>query len=103
MDLQALEHARAFLKDHIRQEVDFATTDQHQGVPPPPIEKPCLPDTKRVRLPNRSEWTHVAAVDLSDAIARRQSHRRFEPEPIHLDELAFLLWATQGIRKVSVR
>jgi SagB-type dehydrogenase family enzyme len=35
---------------------------------------------------------------LSDAIARRESRRRFLQTPLTLDELAFLLWSTQGVR-----
>lgn len=98
MDAQR-QQAREFLRDHIRQEIDFSTTDQQQGLPPPPIEKPCPRDARRVLLPRKEEWTHVQAVDLADAIAQRQSHRRYGPEALHLDELAFLLWATQGVRK----
>ena len=95
-----LERARYFLKDHIRQEIDFSTTDQSRQVPPPPIEKPCPSEARRVPLPQRADWKHVVAVDLADAIAGRQSHRRYRPAPLHLDELAFLLWATQGVRKI---
>jgi len=98
-DPQRLEQARYFLRDHIRLEIDFSQTDQAQAVAPPPIEKPYPPDAKRVSLPEQSEWDHVGAIDLADAIAGRQSHRRYRPEPLHLDELAFLLWSTQGIRK----
>jgi SagB-type dehydrogenase family enzyme len=38
-------------------------------------------------------------MDLQTAIAGRQSHRRFRPDPLSLEELAFLLWTTQGIRR----
>lgn len=96
---QLIERARYFLKDNIRQEIDFSRTDQAQAVAPPPIEKPCLPDARRVALPAQDEWSHVGSIDLAEAIAGRQSHRRYRREPLHLDELAFLLWSTQGIRK----
>jgi SagB-type dehydrogenase family enzyme len=99
MDPRLLERARYFLKDSVRQEIDFSTTDQSRQVVPPPIQKPCPPDAIRVPLPRRGEWPHVGVVDLADAIAKRESHRRFLPEPIAPDELAFLLWATQGIRR----
>ncbi len=99
MDDEPIQRLRYFLKDHIRQEADFSTTDQNRGVPPPPVQKPCPPAVKRVPLPKPDSWTHLAAVDLRDAIARRESRREFRREPLHLDELAFLLWATQGIRR----
>jgi SagB-type dehydrogenase family enzyme len=37
---------------------------------------------------------------LRDAIGRRESRRTFSDEPLSFDELSFLLWATQGIRKI---
>ena len=91
---------RYFLKDTVRQHTDFSATDQSQGVPAPPIEKPFSPDTRRVVLPARDQWKHVGSMDLAQAIGQRQSQRRYKQDPICLDELAFLLWATQGIRKV---
>ncbi len=39
-----LARGRFFLKDTIRAMVDFTATDQSQGVPPPPIQKPAEPD-----------------------------------------------------------
>ena len=99
MDGRILERARYFLKDSIRQEIDFSTSGQNQGVPAPPIEKPCPPDAERVSLPPRKAWTHVAAVDITVAIGQRTSCRRYTPDALHMDELSFLLWATQGIRK----
>ena len=41
----------------------------------------------------------VVAVALATAIGDRQSRRNFSPEPLTLDELSFLLWATQGVRQ----
>jgi SagB-type dehydrogenase family enzyme len=99
MEEERLESYRAFLKDTIRLAVDFSQTDQHQGVPPPPLEKPFEPRAPRVRLPAPGEWSAIAATDLRAAIAGRQSHRKFRRAPLSLEELAFLLWATQGIRR----
>lgn len=53
-----------------------------------------------MRLPAREEWAGVHAADLVEAIARRESRRRYRRGALGLDELAFLLWATQGVRKV---
>jgi SagB-type dehydrogenase family enzyme len=38
-------------------------------------------------------------IRLDKAIRDRVSHRRFDQAPLQIDELAFLLWATQGIRR----
>jgi len=51
-----------------------------------------------IPLPRREDW-QIPPCDLSDAIARRESRRRFLTEPLTLEELAFLLWSTQGVRK----
>jgi SagB-type dehydrogenase family enzyme len=48
-------------------------------------------------LPDRESWS-IPPCDLQAAIAARESRRRFTAEPLSLDELAFLLWATQGVR-----
>jgi SagB-type dehydrogenase family enzyme len=99
MDEKTLEEFRYFLKDTVRQTVDFTQTDQSRGVPPPPLEKPLAPDTQRIALPGPDDWRHVKAVELVDTMRARESCRRFSDEPVRLDELAFLLWATQGIRR----
>lgn len=96
-----LEQYRYFLKDSIRLIIDFRQTDQNKGVPPPPIEKPFALDSKRIDLVAKNEWQTIASVDVMSAIQNRRSHRLFRPEPLTLEELSFLLWATQGIRRMS--
>lgn len=98
MAKQAHERGRYFLKDSIRLSVDFSSTDQSRGLPAPPIEKPCPPGAARLPLPPVGRWQGIGSIDLTAAIAGRQSHRRFRPEPLTLDELSYLLWATQGVR-----
>lgn len=90
---------REFLKDRIRRMVDWERTDQHRGIPPPPLAKPAPPESRRIDLPPIGEWTGIATIDLESAVSARRSHRRFRKEAMTLDELSFLLWATQGIRR----
>lgn len=90
---------REFLKDTIRQKIDFSQTDQHQGVPLPPLERPFPADAARHDLTPVGKWAAVGAVDLATAMGNRRSHRSFNAEPLTLDELSFLLWATQGVRE----
>ena len=99
MGTERMERSREFLKDHIRQETDFSATEQARGVPPPPIEKPFDPSSRRLDLPGPEQWPNVRPVMLDQAIRDRVSRRRFSQSPVQLDELAFLLWETQGIRK----
>ena len=90
---------RDFLKDTVRGTIDFSRTDQHRGVPPPPLEKPFPAGATRIGLVPRGRW-NVKPCELEAAMANRQSRRSFTREPLGLDELSFLLWATQGIREV---
>lgn len=99
MPERQLDRCREFLKDTIRQQIDFSQTDQHRGVEPPPLEKPFPADARRIGLPPVGQWEGIELVDLATAIGDRQSRRRFSPEPLALDELSFLLWATQGVRE----
>jgi len=96
-----LNQYRYFLKDTVRQKIDFRVTDQRQGKKPPPIEKPYEVDSDRIDLITKDNWQNIASVDLISAIEKRRSHRHFKEEPLTLEELSFLLWATQGIRKKS--
>jgi SagB-type dehydrogenase family enzyme len=93
------ERYRAFLKDSVRLTIDFSTTDQNRGVAPPPIEKAVPADGERVRLVAKDTWRGFSDIDLISAIEGRRSRRSFSPEPLAMEELAFLLWATQGIRQ----
>ena len=94
-----LEQYRYFLKDTLRQKIDFSLTDQRKGIPPPPIEKPYDMKGKRIELVRKDNWHNIADINLISAIQNRESRRHYKEEPLSLEELSFLLWATQGIRK----
>ncbi len=99
MPERPLDRGREFLKDTIRQQIDFSQTDQSRGVRMPPLEKPIPEDAQRHDLTPVATWAEVKPVDVATAIGNRRSHRSFRPEPLALDELSFLLWATQGFRQ----
>ncbi len=92
------ESGRYFLTDRIREEVDFSETAQSRGMRPPPTQKPAPTDAQIVKLPDQDNWS-IPPCDLQTAISKRQSHRRFTAGSLSLDELAFLLWACQGVRE----
>jgi SagB-type dehydrogenase family enzyme len=92
------EQYRYFLKDSLRLTIDFGQTDQNSGIAPPPLEKPYSADSQRIDLAPLHEWRNIFPIDLVSAIENRRSHRQFTREPLTMDELSFLLWATQGIR-----
>ena len=87
---------RKFLKSDRWEEWRKQETDQRKGVPVPPSQKSYPENTPLIDL--------VASVDLTigempviEAIRRRRSRREYIDEFITLEELSFLLWATQGI------
>jgi SagB-type dehydrogenase family enzyme len=94
------EQYRYFLKDTIRKSIDFRNTDQHKGVPAPPVEKPYDSNARRIELSKSDQWTqNIDKKDLFSAMSNRRSRRKFTSNELCVDELAFLLWATQGIRR----
>lgn len=96
---QIFELHRFLLTDLVRQHVDFSQTPQHLHEPAPPLQKPAG-DGPRINLPNGVEaLRQLCTAPVSTAILGRESVRRFAPESLTLDELAALLWATQGVRQ----
>ena len=64
------------------------------------MQKPPPPDAVIYSLVPPAEFT-VGEMPLIKAIGQRRSHRDFTPEPLNLEEISFLLWATQGVREVT--
>jgi len=96
---ERIEAYRLFLKDSIRKKINFAQTDQSRGVDPPPIEKPFSADARRVDLVKPGKWASIPACDLTGAIGNRRSRRAYRRDLLTIEEISFLLWATQGIRQ----
>ncbi len=86
---------RQFLKADLWRDFDRLESDQRRGIPAPPIEKP-LPDGTRLVDLAPPERCTAGQMPLVEAIRRRRSRRVFTAEPLTLEELSFLLWATQG-------
>ena len=74
-------------------------TDQRLGLPQPPLQKAYPPDGMLIDLPSPREVA-LGPTDLFELIERRQSRREYSAEPITLAELSFLLWATQGVKRI---
>ena len=75
------------------------TTDQQKGLPRPKIQKPAPPGALKIELPAPEDFS-IGDVSLKRLIQERRSHRYFSSVPLSLEELSFLLWATQGISQV---
>lgn len=69
--------------------------DKNKGIPMPLGQKPCLPKDKLIDLVSPEQFKFD--IKLIDAIKNRRSQRKFTQDFLTLEELAFLLWATQGV------
>ncbi len=101
MNRSEINKFRYFLKDSVRQTIDFYDTDQNRGVVPPPVQKPYPEGASLIDLVPVSELQNITSLDFIKLIKNRSSQRKFLPVALTLKELSFLLWVTQGIRKVA--
>jgi len=100
MQKSSYDQYRYFLKDSIRKTIDFSKTDQSLGLLPPPIEKPYKSNQDLIPLTPHSSCLDLYKIDLQHAIDNRESRRNYNTKSMSISELSFLLWATQGIRKL---
>ena len=91
---------RRFLKNDLWSEFDELETDQRQQKPRPDVQKPYPEDAELIDLVP-IEDIRVGTAALKDVIQRRKSQRLFTEQYLSLEELSFLLWATQGIREIG--
>jgi SagB-type dehydrogenase family enzyme len=49
----------------------------------------------------RPDHTNLGNMPLAKAIRQRESRRKYTSEALKLEELSFLLWATQGVKSVD--
>jgi SagB-type dehydrogenase family enzyme len=87
---------RQFMKSAFALSV-HKVSDQAKEVPYPPLQKPIpagspsmidLPDPGKVDIPQ---------TDFTSLLKNRQSWRKFSKEPLSLEVLSYLLFATQGL------
>jgi SagB-type dehydrogenase family enzyme len=91
--------ARQFLKADLWEAWDSLSLDQEKGLPHPPVQKPYPPDAQRIGLVPPAEIT-LATASVFEAIHKRESHRNYTSDPISMETLSYLLWATQGVHRV---
>jgi len=94
------EAERQFLKATRWGEWRLNQTDQLRGVAPPPLQKSPDPQAPLVDLVAPEDLA-VGAMPVAEAIRSRRSHRSFNQEPLTIEEVSFLLWATQGVRELA--
>jgi SagB-type dehydrogenase family enzyme len=78
------------------------SSQQNRGLPQPPLEKPFSSEAELLPLPSPSDFDFTN-LGLRKAIENRKTLRKYSEAPLTRKELAFLLWATQGVKEVSNR
>lgn len=92
---------RRFLKANWREWTESGLkTDQQKGVPRPAPQKPFDENAELVDLVSPDEFA-LGDLPLRELIAIRASRRKYTDQALTLEELSFLLWATQGVRSVE--
>lgn len=97
--MKLFEPGRKFLKSDRWEEWRQSETDQKRKAPAPPVQKPYPATAELIDLPAPQTLT-LGQMPLVEALRRRRSRRKFTAEPLSLDELSFLLWATQGVSQM---
>ncbi|MGE5653032.1 MAG: SagB/ThcOx family dehydrogenase [Bacillota bacterium] len=78
---------------------NLEVSDREKKVPRPPFELDPEGTYETIVLPD-PKAQKFADVDVFDAIAKRMSVRDYSSLPMQLSELSFLLWCTQGVKRV---
>lgn len=93
------DQQRSFLRSNFT-EFKTITTDAKKGISQPPKSKPYEVNSKLVDLPMVSENT-LTNENIYTCIKERRSTRFYSDQAISLNELSYLLWATQGITNTN--
>jgi len=98
--MEPLDQRRLFMKSGFyTKEFRAAKSDQVKGLLQPPFEKPADPSALQIDLP-KPDPKVIVKPELFACMTDRRSRRKFTGKPLSLEELSFLLWATQGVREV---
>lgn len=92
-----MNEGRKFLKFSLDEEVNHEPSDQEKHLPQPPLVKAAQYD-EIIKLP--MDFDSFEKKDLTTVIRNRKSSRVYTKENVTLNELSYLLWATQGIRAI---
>ena len=98
--MATIQQLRNFLKAEGWRELDQLDRDQKKGLPAPALQKPFPVNGLRIDLVPPDQF-QIGQMPFLEVVRKRRSRRKFTGEPLSLEELSFLLWATQGIRQVS--
>jgi len=79
---------------------NISDPDQQTGKPQPPYEIPDNARNSMIDLP-KPDSIDFGDYPLRKAIEERRSIRRYSEDSLSLKELSYLLWLTQGVKKIN--
>lgn len=90
---QIMENRKFMRSEFDRDDIE---SDQQKGLPQPPLQKPVPEDAEIFDLP-AVDPTMLTKKEVYTCLKERRSRRKYIAQTISQKELAFLLWATQGV------
>lgn len=97
---ELIEKGRAFTRGYLDNDPleELFESDQERKLPQPPLVKEAV-TPKETHIPLCRDFSDLSMKnDLLDLIRDRRSARIYTQENMTLQQLSFLLWATQGIK-----
>ncbi len=94
-----LKAGREFLRATDWGDFSKLESDQQLGKPVPPLQKPAPDGATVIDLLPPADFT-LGTMPFMEVLAKRRSRRKFLDEPLSLEQLSILLWATQGIQRL---
>jgi SagB-type dehydrogenase family enzyme len=81
----------------------LSTPPQQQGLPQPPLELPLPAGAALIALP-APDGLAIPSADLRAVVEQRRSLRHYDlAKSLSLAELSYLLWLTQGVKRITGR
>lgn len=97
---ELIAKGRAFTRGHREDPYEDFESDQQLKLPQPPLCKAAMTPAE-THIPLTRDFSAVPMKnDLLSLIRDRRSARVYTQEDMSLDQLAFLLWATQGVKSI---
>ncbi len=99
IDARMLIHGYPVSMAEEKEDGDQPQSDQQAGKPAPEMQKPAPEGARIVRLTPLPELD-MGRQPLTQILFQRRSRRKYSDQPLTLNELSFLLLATQGVDRV---
>ena len=99
--MNKINNHRKFMKSNYK-EMENIVSDQMKDLSQPSLQKEYDKDSEIIDL-IAIEKIKIINDNLIQNIGNRKSHRQYNNKPLTLEELSFLLWASQGVKSVFER